>query len=298
MISSSFVSSISRAPATPRVLLAVSLLIASVHPARAGPPQRVVSVNVASDEILLALVPERLVAVSVLADNPDVSSAAREATRVPVKVKAEVERILALRPDVVAIGGEKAAVATQLEELGVRVVRIQGFESIAWIEDLIRTLGDAVGARPGADGMVASMHARLDAIRRRVAGTARPRVLTYSPWGGTAGRETLFDDVIHAAGGENLAAALGLRGFRRLSLESVVAADPDAIVFTAWRRWAPGFRDEFLSHPALQGLRAFRGGRVYELPGRLMVAASQHVADTVEALAALLHPDAFAGASR
>jgi len=279
--------------------VATAILVVLVAPAWAGPlPRRVVSVNITSDEVLLALVPERLVGVSVLATDPAVSNVVREAAAVPVRVKADAERILALEPDLVVIGAHSADVARQLEEVGVRVITIQGFESIQWIEALIRTLGDATGARPRAEQMIAEMRARLVAVRARVMTRPRPRVLTYSAWGVTTGRGTILNDVIRAAGSENVAAALGILGWKRLPLEQLLVSDPDAVVLSATRRWAPGFHAEFLTHPALRTVRAFRDGRVYQLPGRLMTTSSHHIAETVEALANLLHPGALQQGSR
>ena len=75
-------------------------------------------------------------------------------------------------------------------------------------------------------------------------------------------------------------------------------ADPDAIVLHASQRWAPGFHAEFLSHPALRTVRAFRENRVHQLPGRLMITTSHHIAETVEALAAVIHPDTTQRVSR
>jgi iron complex transport system substrate-binding protein len=271
-----------------------ALVLASVCPVSADPPRRIVSVNITSDEILLALVPERLVAVSVLADDADISCVVREARLVPRRVKAETEQIFDLRPDLVVIGGHSAHVASQLERLGVRVIRIQGFESFEWIEGLIRTLGGAVGARPRAEELIGTMRGRLDAVRQRVTGRQRPRVLSYTPGGGTSGRRTTFDDVVRAAGGENVATRLGISGWKRLSLEHVLDADPDVVVMSASQRRAPGFHAELLGHPALREVRALREGRVYRLPGRLMVTSSHHIVETVEALARELHPDAFA----
>lgn len=275
------------------------VLVALAGAVVAGPaPERVVSVNIMSDEILLAMIPERLAAVSVLADEPEVSNVVREAARVPVRVKADPERIVALRPELVVIGGQSFHVADRLEALGVRVVRIQGFESFGWIERVIWTLGEAVHERSRAEALIAAMRERVAAVGTRVEGRRRPRVLVYSIGGATAGRGTIFDDVIRAAGGENLAAARGLSGWKRLSLEQLVATDPEVIVVTASRRWAVGFHAEFLEHPALQTVRAFRDGRVYQLPGRLMITTSHHIAETVEALASLLHPGAIPWSGR
>lgn len=284
-----------------RVIIVLTLAFGSVTVGCAWAqttPQRIVSVNITSDEILLALAPERVVALSVLADDPDVSGVPREAKRIAGRVKADSERILSFDPDLVVIGGQMVDIAAQIERFGIRVIRIEGFESFAWIQGLIRTLGDAVGARPRAEALVAEMDRKVDAIRARVASYRRPRVLTYSFQGGTQGLGTTTHDFIVAAGGENVAATLGVHGSKRLSLERLVVADPEVLVMTASQRWAPGFQTRLLEHPALALVRAVREGRVYQLPGRLMVTTSHHIVETVEVLARHLHPRAFAESRR
>lgn len=266
-----------------------------VSPPAPGLPQRIVSVNITSDEILLDLAPERLLAVSYHAADPAMSSAVREAEQVPLKMKDDVERLLLLAPDLVVIGAHKVDVVRQIEEAGVPVVRIQGFESIEWIRALITTLGLAVGRPERARHLVAAMDVRLAAVARRVERRPRPSVLYYSPGGFTGGRKTTLDDVIRAAGGENVASRLGVSGWKRLSLEQAVLADPEVILLSDSQWWTTQFDRDFAAHPAFRHGRAVRGGRVYVLPSRLTTTASHHVVETVETLARLLHPDAFPG---
>lgn len=266
-----------------------------VSPSAPGLPQRIVSVNITSDEILLDLAPERLLAVSYHAADPAMSSAVREAEQVPLKMKDDVERLLLLAPDLVVIGAHKVDVVRQIEEAGVPVVRIQGFESIEWIRALITTLGLAVGRPERARHLVAAMDVRLAAVARRVERRPRPSVLYYSPGGFTGGRKTTLDDVIRAAGGENVALRLGVSGWKRLSLEQAVLADPEVILLSDSQWWTTQFDRDFAAHPAFRNGRAVRGGRVYVLPSRLTTTASHHVVETVETLARLLHPDAFPG---
>ncbi len=263
-----------------------------------GGPRRIVSVNVGSDEILLALAPERLVAVSHLATEPGISSVVESARAVPHKIKADPERILALEPELVVIGGQSVEVARQLEQVGLRVIRVQGFDSLDWIKTTILTIGEAAGEPGRARLLVAAMDRRLDAVARRVADRRRPTTLSYSPFGSTAGKQTIFDDVIRAAGGTNVAADLGLTRFKKLSLEQLLVMDPEVIVTNAWAPRAPAFHQEFLTHPALQEVRAFKTGRVHALPGNLMGTVSHHIVETVETLARLLHPEVFREARR
>lgn len=261
-------------------------------------PTRIVSVNIMSDEILLALAPERLAGLSVLADNPDSSNVVREAGVIPTRGNGDIERILMLSPDLVFIGGHQADVARQVEGLGIPLFRIHGFESIEWIRSLIRTMGAMAGVPERAEHLVADMNARIEAISARVADRPRPRVLLYSESGRVSGRQTTLDDVIRAAGGVNLAAEMGIIGSRKVSQERVILADPDVILLRDARRWESGFRQTLLRDPAFQGVKALRDQRVYSVPARLLVTSSHHIAETVETIARLLHPEAFEESSR
>ena len=262
-------------------------------PTVSGAATRVVSVNITSDEILLALAPTKLLAVSSLAVDPGISNVVSTAVAVPVKMKADVEQLLLLNADLVVLGAHHVRVVRQIEEVGLPVVLISGFESLEWVRTLIRTLGQAIGEAVKAEELIATMDARLRNVGHHVGSRLRPRVLYYSSGGFTGGSGTLFDEVVQAAGGENVAARVGVHGWKRLSLEQAVLADPDVIILSDSKWRTTEFEAEFLTHPAFRDTRAVRKGRVYMLPSRLMTTASHHVAETVEALAQHLHPEAF-----
>ncbi len=256
-------------------------------------PARMLSVNIMSDEILLALAPERLIGLSVLADDPDSSNIVREAAAVPARVNADSEQILMQSPDFVAIGGHSADVARQIEGLGISLFRIRGFESIEWIRLHIGILGAMAGVPEQAERLIADMNRRIDAVSARVAGRSRPRVLLYSASGWVSGRQTTLDDAISASGGINVAAEMGIVGGGKIPQERVIMADPDVILIRNSRKWDSGFRQSLLHDPAFQGVKAVREQRVYSVQARLLVTSSHHIAETVEMIARLLHPDAF-----
>lgn len=264
------------------------------HAQSSWPPQQIVSVNLGADEILLSLVPERVVAVSYLAVDPGISNVVEAARLVPHKLKADAERILALKPDLVVLGGHTSAdVVEQLEKAGLRVIRLRRYNSIQQIEETILGLGEVVGEKERGKKLVAYMQARLQAIAKMTSKLQRPRLISYNPSGFTAGRETIFDDLVRYAGGQNLSADMGIKGFKKLSLERLLMMDPEAIITNAWTPRSPRFFQEFLAHPALQEVSAFKSKRVVRLPGRYMVTTSHYVVDGVEVLARLLHPDLF-----
>ena len=261
-------------------------------------PTRILSANVMSDEILLALAPERLVGLSVQADNPDSSNVVQEAKVIPTRHNGDIERILMQSPDVVVIGKYRADVARQVEGLGIPVLLIHGFESIEWIRSLIRMMGAMAGVPERAEHLVADMNTRIEAVSARVVGRPRPRVLMYSESSWVSGRQTTLDDVIRAAGGVNLAAEMGIIGSRKVSQERVILADPDVILLRDARHWESGFRQTLLRDPAFRGVKAVRDQRVYSVPARLLVTSSHHIAETVETIARLLHPEVFEEGSR
>ena len=257
-------------------------------------PSRIVSANLGADQILLDLVPERMWSVSYLSLDPRLSHVADAAAKVPHQVKADSEQILALNPDLVVLGRiSPAAVFSPIEESGVKVFRFTEYQSIEGVEKTIQELGLAVGEEGRATQLIETMRQRLLDVARKVESLPRPGVLYYNLGGFTGGQGTLVDSIIRGAGGDNLATGVGISGSKKLSMEYLLVMDPDVIVVMSPSRWYPKAEDEFLSHPAVRGLRAFREGKIFTLASRYLYAPSHHVVEAVEELARFIHPGAF-----
>jgi iron complex transport system substrate-binding protein len=156
----------------------------------------------------------------------------------------------------------------------------------------------AIGAAVGGEGVterVEGLRRRLDDVRRRVAGRARPRVLLlewpdppYTPghW---------IPDQIDAAGGEPLLANPGGRS-SATTWDAVVAADPEVLIVApcGFDEAAAGEQlAQVVARPELAGVAAVRTGRTHAIDADgLIVRPGPRLVDGVEALAALLHPDA------
>ena len=259
-------------------------------------PVRIVSLTLATDEILLALVePARILAVTHIAVDGTISNMPREAAAVPHKLRVEPEQVIALQPDLVFVASyTRAEVVKLLQDTGLPVFQFAEFESINAIQGNIRLVAQAVGEEARADALIARMNARLEAVASRLAhNPARPRVLYLGARGFTAGAHSSLDDLIRHAGGENLATTYGMMRSGNLSVEQVLAMNP-AVIFTGGnRREAPPSLPEFLRHPALQRVDAMIHERVFVLPLRYLVTISQFIVDGVEELARVLHPEAI-----
>jgi iron complex transport system substrate-binding protein len=259
-------------------------------------PTRIVSVTLATDEILLALVgPPQLLGVTYQADDARVSNMTQEAAAVPHKVRADPEQIISLQPDLVFVASFlRGEFIRLLQAAGLVLFQFQDYDSIAEVQQNIRLIGRVVGEEAKAEALVAAMQARLQALAEqlRPLGT-RPRVLYWGSHGYTAGRMTSIDDLITYAGGENLAATYGITGPASLSAEQVLAMNPQVIVSGSLDQDAQYGLPAALLHPALQGTEAVKRGRVYTVPSRYLVTISQFIVDGVEAFARALHGTAL-----
>jgi iron complex transport system substrate-binding protein len=271
-----------------RGLAVAAALLATSGAAAPEPPGRVASLNLTADELLVEMLPaERLVAVTRWADDADMSAVAGRvppgAVRLP---RADLERLLALRPDLVVVSEyTDADFLRLLEKSGLRHHRMRGLDTLGGIRAAILDLGRAVGTEAEAARLVRRYDAVLGELARRLAGSTRPRVLYWAD-PHTAGARTAIGSLVEAGGGTNVARQMGLSGIVPLAGEKAFGADPDVFLVTAGSGAAAALR----RHPLLSRTRAVGEGRVVEMPNRLLVALSDRAADAAWWLASRLHP--------
>lgn len=257
-------------------------------------PQRIISLAPSITEILFAVgAGDRVVGVSSYCDYPP-EAASRE--RIGTFLQPNVERILAMKPDMV-IGvpspGNRDAVK-RLQQLGLNVLIVDP-ERIADILAAVRTIADAVGNGPQGAALVERIERDLAAVRRRLEGASRPRVLMLvgrSPFV-VAGAGTYQDELLTLAHGANLGAEAG-RSWPSVNLEWIVAEAPEVIIdasmgseLAADRSASVAFWAEFPTIPAVRNQRIYGHGLSELLqPG-------PRVAETLEKVARFIHPDRF-----
>ena len=141
-------------------------------------PRRIVSMTLAGDEILLALIPTgRILGLSWLVDDPRYSHSVETARPVRHKVHANAEQVIALQPDLVIVSASAYTGVTArrlLRASGIPVCEIARYESFAGVQRNVLAVGRAVGALPQARRLIATMDRRLRAVRERVARAPRP----------------------------------------------------------------------------------------------------------------------------
>jgi len=273
--------------------------------ALAKKPQKIVSVTLPTDEILLALVQKsRIAAVTGFSEDASVSNVASQVFDVPVKLpQLNVETIVSLKPDLVFVADwtEPASVA-QLRNAGLTVYLFKSPLTVREIEDRISRIGTAVGEEETAKRLVQWMDGRLAAVAKSLTALAPARQLTvmdYNTWGTSMGRGSSWDEIVRLAGLRNAVADLKADqyGSVPVSKEKILLLDPDILMVPAWVYGDPAGSETFyksvLEDPALRSLKAVKTGRVHRMAENVKTATSQYIVFAVEDLARYAYPDMF-----
>jgi iron complex transport system substrate-binding protein len=152
----------------------------------------------------------------------------------------------------------------------------------------IETLGRATGHLDEATELVAALRGRLDAVRARVAGRSRPRVMLLEWTDPPFAPGHWVPEMIEAAGGEALLGRPGAKS-ERVTWDAIRAERPDVVVAAPCGydlAGATALADELVASGELPPgvpLHAVDANAAWARPGTRLV-------DGVEELAALLHP--------
>ena len=261
----------------------LSLLCHASAPA-AGPAQRIVSLNVCTDELLLRLAdPARIASVTWLSRDPSGSNVASLAERVPIN-HGLAEQVVASAPDLVLAGMFTTRIAVgMLRRTTIPVIELAVPRSFDEVRRQIRDVAALVQAEDVGKRLI-------DEIDRRVATIAgtprsvRPTAVVLNPNGATVGKGTLADEVMTAAGLVNIAARLRTDNYATIPLEIVALHEVDVLIVSASRDGPPSRATEILRHPVLSKLARTR---IVVLPGRLWSCSGPGVAEAVERLDAV-----------
>lgn len=260
------------------------------------PPQRIASVSLASDEMLLDLVgADRLLGVSLFAGDPVISNIADRLEGIEyTNLIGNPEVLISLDADLVVLSTyNNPAAIDQLLGANISVFVLAGFESLDDVRANLRTLGNVTGTELRAEELIADMDAALENVQRAVSEHDPVRVLYYEPGGITYGPGSSVDEIITLAGGINVVAESDLGPYPLINPEYVIAADPDAILLGGWFSGEVNPLQWIKQDPVLGSLRAVQAGHVYPITDAHLTAVSHYVARGVEEVAALLYPDAF-----
>lgn len=265
-------------------------------------PQRIVSLTLGTDEMLLAMVaPQRIKALTYLADDGSISSVAEQAKQVPVKIRDNAETVIALQPDLVLIADWMGQEISQsLRDAGLAVYVYKTPATVAQVKQTVLEISKVVGAEPQGVQIVADMDAELTKVAAKVGSIPaeqRQKVVVLSFMGSFGGKGSLFDDMCNYAGVINGVSAAGLGRNDLLAKEQMVQIDPDLLLLPTWdydgKHNADNFKASVQSDPALQTVKAVRQQRLVQVPDRYLYCVSQYIVYGVRDVARAAYPQYF-----
>lgn len=248
-------------------------------------PERIVSMNVCADQLLLLLADrQQIVSLSNLATDQQTSMMAEQAAGLP-KNHGLSEEILQLEPDLI-LAGEYTTRPTVflLRKLGYRVIVLPIATSLNDIRANIKIVAEAVGASERGRALVAEFDNKLSSADMPGNEADAPMAALYWANGFTSGEGTLASSVVKAAGFRNLGSELGIRGTGQVSLETLITSMPDLLILDA-QRDKPAMATENLHHPALR--KMFADHSRIRIPSNLWVCGTPVIADAIAELHAI-----------
>lgn len=247
-------------------------------------PLRVMSINLCTDQLVLALLPpSRITSVTWLSREPGGSVMAAAAARVPIN-HGLAEEVLAQKPDLVIAGSfATPGVRSVLKRLGYALVEVDEASSIHGIRRITRQVAAAVGERARGEALLADMDAKLADLARDPGPPLR--VVAWDRDGFSAGAGTLYDAVLTAAGARNLAHTGLVAGPRKPDVEALLQANPAFIMQGSSDEPGASLGDDVTRHRLV---RRYWGDRMLGIPQAYYVCGTPRIADGAIRLRALL----------
>jgi iron complex transport system substrate-binding protein len=257
-------------------------------------PRRLVTMAASLTEMVFALgAGSRVCGVEQFSDYPP---AARKLPKVGSYKLPDVERIVALQPDLcLAIkDGNPPHVLERLRGLGIPVYVVDP-RNLPEVIATVKEIGHLLGADDTAGELAAALNRRYQRIKGLAAQVAhRPRVffqIGISPIV-SAGSHTFLDELITTAGGLNLAA--GKVPYPRFSQEQVLALKPEVIIITSMARGG-AFERVKAGWERWETLPAARNHRIFLIDSDLVDRPSPRLLNGLEMLFRLIHPELAGG---
>jgi iron complex transport system substrate-binding protein len=209
------------------------------------------------------------------------------------------QALAALRPDLILTQDlcrvcalPSAQVEDALDYLGCQAAVLSlDPHSLAEVLDSIQAVGTRTGVPERAARLVSELQARLGRIAARVAGRARPRVAVVEWTDPPYNAGHWIPDLVSAAGGQPVAARPGEASVPT-TWQAIAAAEPDYIVVAPCGYHLAGAVDQ-----ARSVAPHFPGVPVWAIDADgIVVRPGPRLVDGVEAIAAILHPDAVPSA--
>ena len=258
-------------------------------------PQRIVSLAPSHTEILFALgLNDRVIGVTSYCNYPE---EAKGKEKIGGFATAEIEKIIALKPDLIlAFGTLQKSLVTELEDKGQTVFWLYP-HNVKDILESFERIGEITGKVAAAKQLRKEIEERIEAVQTRIRNIPdqeRPtvfRVMGLDP-PATIGGDAFQTDVYHLAGGRNVFGNTK-KDYFQLDLQTLVTLEPDIIVVGVGDEEEEKARARVRSQEGWANLGAVKSDRIVAISTDLICRPSPRLAETIEFLARKFYPERF-----
>ena len=278
------------------LILLFSFTIVNAKGVQAKKYNHIVSLTLSGDEMLLGLVTENRIAglSGKINEDKDISNIVDKAKKF-LKVESSEEVLISLEPDLIIVADWLSKKTNQLSELtGAKVYIYKTANSYEEQKKLIRDLAILVEEKENGEKLIANMDNRLKALQNKIAKKykgSKPRILMYTTFGSTSGKNTTFDDMVRLINGINVISEAGINKYQDISKEKIIELNPDIIIVPIAKKYdnVAKVSKLFFEDPSLKNVKAVKNKKVYFVQYKDISATSQYMIDNIENLAKVVY---------
>jgi len=258
-------------------------------------PERIVSVSPAATKFFLFLGIERYIVGVTNWDSYE------KAERIGDMVPLNIEKIFSLNPDlVVSFGGFQLPEVEKLERKGLKVLVLNPVSLKDILKDLV-LVGVVMGEEEKARKMAKDLENKMISLGKKtynIPPSERPKVLfLMSPPGPelrdiwTCGEGSYLNELISLSGGINIASGIpGPNGWPQISIEYVVAMNPDVIIVASFSKSSENTDvQKVLDFPPFKSVNAVKEKRVFSIDGNLASQPSPYIFELLDVFYSIFH---------
>jgi iron complex transport system substrate-binding protein len=252
-------------------------------------PQRVMSMNSCTDQLVMMLLPlNRITSVTYLAEGAAVTPQLADKIRQAPINHGLSEELLAQKPDLLFTEAYSTPPARKLaQQAGTHMIVVDAAESFDDIRRITRQVATVVGEPARGEALIHQMDETLAELKRTQP-AHRIRALMWDAYGRVPSKHSLFDAILTAAGGVNPGAA-NADFDTSMDIERLLALapQPDLLLYGSSSVSQPTLRSAVVQHPVLRRRYANRRLAIPEYQCGTPEAANQALALRRQMLRAL-----------
>ncbi|WP_066366671.1 ABC transporter substrate-binding protein [Neobacillus fumarioli] len=209
-----------------------------------------------------------------------------------------VEKIIALKPDLVLAHGSSANTAAaglkQLKDAGIPVLVVPNAQNFDQVYDSINMIGKATGETGKAAEIIKGMKDKLAEIKAKAQSIKNKKKVfievSPAPDIYTTGKNTFMDDMLKTINAENIAS--DQTGWIKVDQEAMIKRNPDVII-TTYGNYVKNPVEQVLSRKGWENVSAIKNKQVFDVNSDEVSRPGPRLVKGVEDFAKAIYPEVF-----